>query len=183
MISIAITRLVLSLAADTIPRADDIGINWTVLLFAFGAAVLCSVLCSLAPLWQAVRIMPDEALSDGVRASAPARSRRLSRTLVIAEIALAFTLLSVSSVLIAHLNALLRVSPGFEPDGVATFTVNANSADYPRLNELVAYQKRLITAIEQIPGVSGAALVDHLPLNGCCFDTNHVISRWTAEHR
>jgi predicted permease len=171
LISIALTRLVLSLAADTIPRADDIGINWTVLLFAFAASVLCSVLCSLAPLWQAVRILPNEALSDGVRASAPARSRRLSRTLVIAEIALAFTLLSVSSVLIAHLNALLRVSPGFEPSGVATFTVNANRASYPQLEQLGAYQKRLLTVMEQIPGVSTAALVDHLPLDGCCFST------------
>ncbi|HLK22425.1 MAG TPA: FtsX-like permease family protein, partial [Bryobacteraceae bacterium] len=172
VISIALTRLVLSLAADTIPRADDIGINWTVLLFAFAVSVLCTVLCSLAPLWQAVRILPNEALSDGVRASAPARSRRLSRTLVIAEIALAFTLLSVSSVLLAHLNQLLRVAPGFEPNGVATFTVNANRADYPQFDQLSAYQTRLLNSIQQIPGVNSAALVDHLPLNGCCMTTS-----------
>ena len=94
IVSLAIVRLVLSLAADYIPRADGIRIHGTTLLFAFGAAILSTVLFSLAPLWQAVRIYPNQALTDGVRASAPARSRRLSRTLVIAEIALAFTILS-----------------------------------------------------------------------------------------
>lgn len=171
VVSVAIVRLVLSMAADYIPRADGIGINWAALLFAFGAAILSSVLFSLAPLWQAVRIQPNEALSDGVRASAPARSRRLSRTLVVAEIALAFTLLSVSATLIAHLNRLLHTAPGFEPGGVVTFSMNTSSNDYPDTARLVPYQKRLLQAIERIPGVSRAALVDHLPLAGCCYTT------------
>ena len=174
LVSIAISRLVLSMAADTIPRADDIGVNWTVLLFAFGVAILCSVLCSLAPLWQAVRTLPNEALSDGVRASAPARSRRLSRTLVTSEIALAFTLLAVSAVLIAHLNGLLRTPAGFDPEGVWTFTVNANSAEYSGLEQLGPYQKRLLDAMERIPGVSRAAFVDHLPLEGCCYTSSLI---------
>lgn len=174
LVSVAISRLVLSTAADTIPRADDIGVNWTALLFAFGVSILCSVLCSLAPLWQAVRILPNEALSDGVRASAPARSRRLSRTLVTSEIALAFTLLSVSAVLIAHLNSLLRTPAGFEPAGVWTFTLNANSAEYPGLEQLASYQKRLLEALERIPGVTRAAFVDHLPLEGCCYTSSLV---------
>jgi predicted permease len=174
LVSIAISRLVLSMAADAIPRADDIGVNWTVLLFALGASILCSVLCSLAPLWQAVRILPNEALSDGVRASAPARSRRLSRTLVTSEIALAFTLLSVSAVLIAHLNSLLRTPVGFDPLGVWTFTVNANSAEYPGLEQLAPYQKRLLNALERIPGVNRVAFVDHLPLEGCCYTSSLV---------
>ena len=172
VVSVAIVRLVLSMAADYIPRADGIGIHWTVLLFAFGAAILSTVLFSLAPLWQAVRIFPNQALIDGVRASAPARSRRLSRTLVIAEIALAFTMLSVSAVLIGHLNGLLHTAPGFEPAGLLTFSMNTSNADYPDAARLVPYQNRLLQAIDRIPGVSGAALVDHLPLEGCCMVTS-----------
>ncbi|MGD0868465.1 MAG: ADOP family duplicated permease [Bryobacteraceae bacterium] len=171
VVSVAIVRLVLSMAADYIPRADGIGIEWTALLFAFGAAILSSALFSMAPLWQAARIMPNEALSDGVRSSAPARSRRLSRTLVAAEIALAFALLSVSAALIAHLNRLLDTSPGFDPEGLLTFSVNSSSAEYSDMARLVPYQKRLLDAVERIPGVSGAALVNHLPLAGCCYVT------------
>jgi predicted permease len=171
VVSVAVVRLVLSLAADYIPRADGIGVNWTALLFAFGAAVLSSVLFSLAPLWQAMRILPNKVLSDGVRASAPARSRGLSRTLVVAEIALAFVLLSVSAVLIAHLNRLLGTAPGFDPDGLLTFSVNSSSAEYSDTAHLNPYQKRLLEAIERIPGVSGAALVNQLPLV-CCYVTS-----------
>lgn len=172
VVSIAILRLVLSMAADYVPRADGIGIHWTALLFAFGAAVLSTVLFSLAPLWQAVRTFPNEALIDGVRASAPAHSRRLSRTLVIAEIALAFTMLSVSAVLIGHLNRLLHTAPGFEPAGLLTFSINTSTADYPDIARLVPFQKRLLQAIERIPSVSGVALVDHVPLEGCCYVTS-----------
>lgn len=172
VVSVAIVRLVLSMAADYIPRADGIGIHWTALLFAFGAAILSTMLFSLAPLWQAVRIFPNQALVDGVRASAPARSRRLSRTLVIAEIALAFAMLSVSAVLIGHLNRLLQTAPGFEPGGLLTFNINTSSAEYPGTARLVPYQKRLLQAIERIPGVGGAAIVDHLPLEGCCYVTS-----------
>jgi predicted permease len=157
------------MAAAHIPRADGIGMDWTALLFAFGAAVLSSVLFSLAPLWQAMRILPNEVLSDGVRASAPARSRGLSRSLVVAEIALAFVLLSVSALLISHLNRLLHTAPGFDPDGLLTFSVNTSSAEYTNTARLVPFQKRLLDAIERIPGVSGAALVNHVPLANCCY--------------
>jgi len=169
VVGVVIVRLVLSMAADYIPRADGIGIRWTAVLFAFGAAVLSSVLFSLAPLWQAMRILPNEVLSDGVRASAPARSRGLSRTLVVAEIALAFVLLSVSAVLIAHLNRLLHTAAGFDPDGLLTFSVNTSSTEYTHTARLVPFQKRLLDAIERIPGVSGAALVNHVPLANCCY--------------
>lgn len=172
VVSVVIVRLVLSMAADYIPRADGIGIHWTVILFALGAAVLSTVLFSLAPLWQAVRLFPNQALVDGVRASAPARSRRLSRSLVIAEIALAFTMLSVSAVLIGHLNRLLQTAPGFEPGGLLTFSMDTSSAEYPDAARLVLYQNRLLQAVDRIPGVSGAALVDHLPLEGCCYVTS-----------
>ena len=171
VVGAAIVRVVLSLAADYIPRADGIGIDWTALLFAFGAAIVSSVLFSLAPLWQAARILPNEVLSDGVRASAPARSRGLSRGLVVAEIALASVLLSVSAVLIAHLNRLLGTPPGLDPGGVLTFSINASSADDADMEHLVPYEKRLLDAIQRIPGVSGAALVNHVPLAGCCYVT------------
>jgi putative ABC transport system permease protein len=171
-VSVVIIRLVLSLAADSMPRADGIGINWTALLFALGAAIVASVLFNLAPLWQAARMLPNEVLSNGVRASAPASSRRLSRTLVVAEIALAFTLLTLSATLIAHLNRLLDTPSGFEPGAVLTFSINTSRADYPGTAQLAPYQKRLLEAIERIAGVTGAALVDHLPLAGCCYVTS-----------
>ena len=98
--------------------------NWKVLLFALGAAVIAAALSCLAPLWQAVRTAPADVLGEGGRASASARSRRLSQSLVVAEIALAFGLLAVSTVLIFQLRALSRISPGFDADRVLTFVLS-----------------------------------------------------------
>ena len=125
VLSIGLVRAIALGGSELIPQAEDIGIDWKV----FGAATLlafvASALASAAPLWQAVRIAPNAVLADGVRASASTRVRRLSHALVVGEIGLAFMLLAVSTVLVVHLDALTRVSPGFIPDDLVAFEVAA----------------------------------------------------------
>ena len=169
-LSAALVRIVVSLAAEYIPRADQIALDWTVPLFAGACALVASLLASLAPLWQAMRTAPADVLSDGVRATASARTRRLSQALVVAEIALAFTLLAASGVLIAHLVNLSRVSPGFDPDHLLTFEITAADPS-KETAERIQFQKRFTSALEAIPGVTGAALTSQIPLAGCCFST------------
>ena len=93
--------------------------------------------------------------------------RKLSQALVIAEIALAFTLLTVSVILVVHLRNLGRVPTGLEPNGVLTFELTA-PARVVASKALVPYQRRLLDALEAIPSVTSAALVNQLPLDGCC---------------
>jgi cell division protein FtsX len=170
-VSFAFVRLVISLASEYIPRADEIAVDWTVFLFAFAMACLASMLASLAPLWQATRTLPSEVLNEGVRASAGARSRRLSQSLVVAEIALAFTLLAVSAILINQLRNVAHTHSGFDPSHVLTFELTAADAQYPTHANLLVYQKRLIQVLEALPGVNSAAFVNQLPLAGCCYST------------
>jgi len=171
LVSTALVRAVVSMAADYIPRADEIAIDWKVLLFAAGTACLASALSSMAPLWQAARTFPNEVLTEGVRTSAGARSRKLSQSLVVGEIALAFTLLAMSGVLIDHLRELSRIHPGFDPDHLLTFELTIGDAAHSNADKLRPVQKRLIEALEAIPSVTGVALANQLPLNGCCFST------------
>ncbi|HEY3938660.1 MAG TPA: ADOP family duplicated permease [Bryobacteraceae bacterium] len=171
LLSFALVHIVVSLAAEHIPRADEIAADWTVLLFALGAACLASVLSSLAPLWQAIRTLPNEVLSDGARASESMRHRKLSQSLVIAEIAVAFTLLAVSAVLIAHLENLAGMRPGFDPDRLLTFQLDVPEAQYGTAAKLRPYQNRLLRALESIPAVQSATFSNQLPLAGCCFST------------
>ncbi|MBV9501790.1 MAG: SpoIIE family protein phosphatase [Acidobacteriaceae bacterium] len=170
--SIVLVRVVVSLAADYIPRSDEISTNWPVALFALALAFLTATLSSLAPLWQALRTQPNEVLSDGVRASAGVRSRKLSHALVIAEIALAFTLISVGAVLVWQLNRLNRTWPGFDPDGTLTFELTRSGQGTVNAAASSSYADKLLMSLEAIPGVSGAALTNQLPLDGCCFVTS-----------
>ncbi|MFL6350625.1 MAG: ABC transporter permease, partial [Bryobacteraceae bacterium] len=169
--SVALVKLILNLAADFIPRADRISTNWPVALFAVAVGCLAALFSSLAPLWQAVRTQPNEVLNEGVRSSASARSRKLSRSLVVAEIALAFTLLSVSALLLSQLEQLNRVWPGFDPNDLIAFQLTITRPHSMNAKESFAYESRLLRALEAIPGVSSAAVANQLPLEGCCITT------------
>jgi putative ABC transport system permease protein len=151
-------------ASPFVPRADLIAIDWKVLGFSVAAAVVTGMLAGLAPLWQAMRMAPNAVLSEGVRASAGAPARRLSKALVVAEIALAFTLLTTSAILVVHLRSLDRVSLGFDPDGLVVFDV-AMPRRTPDARR--SEQARLMDALRQTPGVTGAAFANPLPVLGC----------------
>jgi len=168
VLSVTLTPIIVSMAADYLPRADEVAVDWRVLLFLLGAALVATALSSVAPLWQAMRTAPREALGDGARASAGARSRRVSQFLVIAEIALAFGLLAASAQLIIHLRGLSRTSAGFDANQLLTFGLSV-PGDHSRR---VPFQRRIADALRAIPGTSDVAFTSHLPLDGCCFGTS-----------
>jgi predicted permease len=171
LISVLVTPAIVSLASAFLPRADEVTIDWRVLLFALGAAVLAGTLASLAPLWQAVRTAPADALGEGVRASAGARSRRLSRALVVAEIALAFALLAASGALVLHLRSVSRVAPGFDVQHLLTFTASVPGTIAAADETRIPFQKRLMDAVAAIPGVDASGFANQVPLDGCCMTT------------
>src|SRR5262249_32403558 len=107
-------------------------------------------------------------LSDGTRASAGLRSQRLSRSLVVAEIALAFALLCVSVSLIANLRSLRRQSAGFDIDTVLTFSFTLPNGILSDGAQRNAYLLSLRTALASVPGVAGVAFANQIPLDGCC---------------
>lgn len=110
-------------------------------------------------------------LTDGVRASFGASSRGLSRSLVVAEIVLAFILVSLGALLITQLGSLARIRPGFDPENLLIFHLNADPVEFPDLDRLAPYQKRLVRALDSIPGVRGASFTNQVALEGCCFTT------------
>uniref|UniRef100_Q01YF8 Serine phosphatase n=1 Tax=Solibacter usitatus (strain Ellin6076) TaxID=234267 RepID=Q01YF8_SOLUE len=167
-----LVRLLVSYAASTGPRINELGIDWRVISFALTAALLAALLSSLAPLWQAGRTLPNEVLSAGVRGSAGARSNRLSRSLVVAEIALAFVLLTLSALMVGELRSLTRVWPGFDPNHLLTFQLTFATDAIPGRPGRVVYQARLVDALQAIPGVTAAGFVNQLPMNGCCLGTS-----------
>ena len=113
LFSAALVRALVLSAPPTVPLTNGVAMDWRVLAFALGTAFVACALSSMAPLWQAARTLPNEVLSEGVRASAGARTRWLSRWLVVAEIALAFVLLAIGAVLGSELYRVTPRSPGF----------------------------------------------------------------------
>jgi putative ABC transport system permease protein len=173
-LSTIFVRQILTAAAAFVPRADLIAIDWKVLGFTIVVALATGVLASLAPLWQASRTAPNAVLTDGVRASAAAPARRLSKAFVVAEIALAFLLLTTSAILVVHLRNLGRVALGYDPADLVTFELalprsvlpeGTAAADVARARRLE--QDRLVSALRQMPGVTAATFASQLPAGLC----------------
>jgi predicted permease len=166
-------RQILTAAVAFVPRPDLIAIDWKVLGFTVTVAVATGVIAGMAPLWQAVSTAPNAVLAEGVRASAAAPAQRLSQAFVVAEIALAFTLLAMSAILIVHLRNLGRVPLGYDPDGLVTVVLTlpqsaAPPSATPREQRIArrVEQNRLIAALRATPGVTGAAFASQLPTFG-----------------
>lgn len=182
LLSFALIRLVLSIAADYIPRSDQIGLDWRVIGFAVTLAIGCAVAFSIAPLWQARRTAPNQVLSEGTRASASAQSRRLLRLFVVAEVTLAFGLLAIGGLIFEQLTSLYRVHPGFDPNNLLVANVYAPVSKYKTDESRIQYETRLLEVIPRVPGVESAGFIDLMPLTNWGNNTSlHVEGRPAEE--
>jgi putative ABC transport system permease protein len=172
VLSVVLTPTIVAMAADHLPRADEIVVDRAVLLFALLSAVIATLLSSIAPLRYASRTAPADVLSEGLRATAGARSRRVSHGLVVAEIAFAFALLASSAVMIEHVRHLSRMSLGFDPDNLVTFSAGLPGAIANDASRRIPLQRKFMDALATIPGVDAVGFGNQLPLKGCCWRTS-----------
>ena len=172
VLSVALTPTIVSMAAEHLPRTEEIVVDWLVLLFALVLAVVATLLSSIAPLRYATRTAPADVLNEGLRATAGSRARLASHGLVVAEMAFAFALLASSAVIIEHLGNLSRTSLGFDPDHVVTFSAGLPGAIANDSGRRIPAQRRLMDALATIPGVDAVGFSNQLPLKGCCWRTS-----------
>ena len=148
-----------------VPRSGEIGFDWRVLAFTFGAAVITGLLFAFAPALQAARVDVNRALKEGGGKGAIGGERgRMRSALVVAEVALALTLLAGAGLLIRTFANLRRVDPGFDPGNVLTFEVAPNGERYETTAQTADYFGRALERLKGLPGVEFAAVTSNLPL-------------------
>ncbi|MEK6286925.1 MAG: ABC transporter permease [Acidobacteriota bacterium] len=152
--------------ADLIPRTGEIGFDWRVLGFAFGASVLTGLVFALAPAIKAARVDVNHSLKQGGGKGAIGDDRgRVRSALVMSEIALALVLLIGAGLLIRTFASLRGVDPGFDPRNVLTFEVAPNGEQYKTTAKHTDYVQRSLERLKAIPGVEAAAVTSNLPLS------------------
>ena len=159
----------------SLPRAEEVRLDWRVLLFALGVSLLCGLLFGLAPALRSPSRRLEEALRAGSR-TIDGSSRRLHGGFVISEIALAVVLL-ISAGMLGH--TLLRLSsldPGVDIRNVLVTRMALSPgtfADPARIR--VAWQDVLDRA-RRVPGVESVATVDTVPMR----EGNNQLGYWTS---
>jgi len=153
---------ILAAAPGKLPRADNVGMNAWVLLFALTVSAAVAILFGLMPALRTSRVDVQTGLKEGVRSSTGPH-RRTQGLLVSGEIALALVLLAGSALLLRTLHNLLSADPGFDAQHVFSFQVGLSSS-VNTASKIRSTYRQMVESIREIPGVDAADITALVPL-------------------
>jgi predicted permease len=146
----------------SLPRAEEVELDWRVLLFALGASLASGLLFGLAPALRAPMRL-EQTLRAGARTLA-GNSRRLHSGFVISEIALAVVLLVSAGMLGRTLVRLSSLDPGIDIRNVLATRVALSPATLASAGQIRAAWQDVLDRTRRVPGVQSAALADIIPM-------------------
>ena len=153
--------------AATLPRIQEVGIDWRVLVFALTASVLSGVLFGLVP---ALRVAHTPRLADDLagtqKASARTSTRRLNNAMIVAQLALSLLLLVSAGLVLKSFRRLVQTDLGFEPRNVLAVTVPLPMKKYMDRQAAVPATQALVDRVRSLPGVRDATAATNMPYNG-----------------
>jgi putative ABC transport system permease protein len=152
-------------AAKFAPGWQQLGINFTVLVFTVALSLLSGLLFGLAPALEVSKPNLNDALKEGSRQSSGG-THRLRSSLVVLEVALSLVLLVGAGLFFRSFVTLFKTDPGFNPDNVMTMSLMLSPAKYKDEPQTAAFYADLVQRVKATPGVASAAAVNHLPLGG-----------------
>ena len=162
-----VLRAGISHLPQTLPRIDEIGLDWPVMLFALGLALLTGFVCGLAPAFAAIRTSVNEALKEGGRTGTSGSGHaRLRSALVVAEIAVALTLLTASGLFLRSFEKMRDVQLGFRPDNVLAALYVLPQQQYRTQSAIDEFTKTLLNDLGRLPGVETVGITSFLPADG-----------------
>jgi len=149
-----------------------LGMDWRILGFTAGVAMLTCLLFGLMPALRATRVAPASVMRASGRGLTGGREKfSLRRVLVVAQVAMSLVLLAGALLFVRSLQKLLAVDPGFRPEGIVAVSIDFRSAHYPkeRINEV---KRQMLEKLRARTGASAAGEVDMTPVSGSGWDQN-----------
>jgi putative ABC transport system permease protein len=144
---------------------NEIRIDRSVLLFTLIVSCLTGMIFGLAPGWQAAKTDVNEALKQSSRGSS-AGHQRTRHALVVAEVALALVLLVGAGLLLNSFARMLKVDPGYDPQGLMRVSLSLSAQNQ------YAFAEQVMERIAATPGVASVALMSYLTPGGLNFPFN-----------
>jgi predicted permease len=148
--------------AKTLPRAEEITLNWQLLFYTFFSAVAATLLSGLYPAVRSTQRELAHTLAQGSHTQVSARGS-LQWLLVGAQVAFAVTLLVGAGLLLRSFEELGRVSPGFDPSRVLALQISGSWGETADMKRLVQRVDSDLDALRAVPGVDAAATAAMLP--------------------
>ncbi len=155
------TRLFAWTGPATIPRIQNTGINLTVLGVTLVTGVLTSILFGLVPAIKASRSNLADALRQ--RTENVGDSKRIRNVLVVAEVALAFVVLTCAALVTKSFIQLQKANLGYNPQHLLTSRISLPSDKYDTPEKRAAFFRQLLDNVRNLLGVSAAGAVNIIP--------------------
>lgn len=168
-------RTLVATAPANLPRLGDITLDWTVIGFSFGAALLTGLIFGVVPAWQISRSGIGSALKEGGRGVSSGVGRWVGRTLVVVQVALALVLLTGAGLMVQSFMRMQRLDLGFDGDRVLTMQMTVSGQAYQTPAAGVNFYERVIERVRAVPGIEAASLVSGLFLSTTPNSTNFNI--------
>ena len=154
-----ITRTIVALAPDDVPRVTDIAIDMPVALFTFAVVPVAALVTASIPLRYAGRGSLSEAVA-GARSTAGRGPLRMQSALLVIQIGMAVVLLVGAALVVRSFIALRQVDLGFAPEGVLSVTVQPG----PAIRQPNIWLQEFLEHVRALPGVETAGAVYLRPL-------------------
>jgi putative ABC transport system permease protein len=159
-------ELFLALAPKGVPRLAEVAINGPVLAFAILLTLSTSLLSGLWPALRAIRVDLVSNLKESATSALGGRASRTRAGLVVAEVALALTLMIGTGLLTRSLATARQWNGGFEHGHLLTLwllPLDTKYPDKPRVSELY---RRAEAEVAALPSVVSAGTASAGPLFG-----------------
>ncbi len=147
-------------------RAGALTLDPGVMVFTVALGTLTGVFFGIYPAFRVSRAPVARVIQEGGRGRTESVSgRRLQRGFVVAQVSLTLMVLLGAGLMVRTMSTMLNINPGFQPRNVLTSTVSLTS-EYDEPEKISAFQERVLTELETLPGVEAAGVVFTLPLAG-----------------
>jgi predicted permease len=156
----------LAFAPAELPRLDEIELNASALGGALSITGVSMLIFGLAPAIVTSRTDLQQVLRSGVRRSASLRSRLAREVMVAGQVALAVLVLAAAGVITRSLLELQRAELALEPEGLLIGELALRSEAFVDASSVVQVIERLVSTLEEIPGVQGVSPTVAIPFAG-----------------
>jgi putative ABC transport system permease protein len=159
-----------------LPSEAEIRISLPVLIFTIAITALAGLLFGSMPALQAVRLDLNEVLKLGGRTGSGTARRTPRRILVIAEFALALTLLACGGLALKSFWNLTRIDLGISADHVLAFGLPVPDQRLKTPDEIRSYYRQMLENIQAVPGVRNVTAMTGTPGGGSGMGTRFSIA-------
>ncbi len=158
-------QLLSAYVARFTPRAREVHIDLTVLLFTLGVALFVSVLTGTAPAVARRENLITTLKEGGSQSTLGTVRGNLRSALIVAQVAVSFLLLIGAGLTVRSLINLQHVDPGFRPDNVLTIQLSLDFSRYTANEKTLSFFDSLLEKVQALPGVTSVAAAGDFPLD------------------